>query len=78
MHKKLLQERQKIIVDIDELEFLKFRFKVDVKIVSEASQFIKELLFQLKDISVPDWTDWTLRCIDWKIVIQLFYQSIEI
>jgi acetolactate synthase I/II/III large subunit len=60
------REAKKIIVDVDPLEFLKFRFPVDVKVVAEASVFLKELNTQLENFIQPDLREWSARCAGWK------------
>jgi acetolactate synthase-1/2/3 large subunit len=60
------REAKKIIVDIDALEFIKFRFNVDVKVVADALDFLNELSSQLKDFVKPNWSEWLKRCQDWK------------
>lgn len=57
---------KKIIVDIDELEFGKFRFTVDVKVTADAADFLKELDQQLSAITFPDWQEWRDKCAYWK------------
>lgn len=60
------REAKKIIVDVDPFEFLKFRFQVDVKVVAEASDFLKELDARLNNLVMPDLREWIARCTDWK------------
>lgn len=60
------REAKKIIVDVDPMEFLKFRFPVDVKIVAEASEFLKEFNARLNNFITPDLSEWNKRCTDWK------------
>jgi len=56
----------KIIVDIDPLELAKFRFTVDLPIVSAAGAFLEELARQIQSFHAPDWTPWHKRCLTWK------------
>ncbi len=60
------REAKKIIVDIDAFEFLKFRFNIDQKIVANASDFLSEINAQLENKTLPDWTWWLERSLDWK------------
>ena len=60
------REAKKVIVDIDELEFLKFRFKVDVKVVADAYLFLDELNKQIKNVEFPNWNLWIDTCSSWK------------
>ena len=55
-----------MIVDIDGLEFLKFRFGIDVKVVADVADFLNEFNAQLAAFQVPDWTEWRDRCLTWK------------
>jgi acetolactate synthase I/II/III large subunit len=61
------REAKKIIVDIDEIEFLKFRFKVDLKIAANVDDFLKELEIQLGTFQKPDWNSWRNQCLKWKL-----------
>jgi len=60
------REARKIIVDVDPLEFLKFRFQVDVKVVAEASDFLEELDAELNNLVMPDLGEWIAKCTAWK------------
>lgn len=60
------REAKKIIVDVDPLEFLKFRFQVDVKVVAEASDFLEELNARLNNLVMPDLGEWIAKCTGWK------------
>lgn len=60
------REAKKIIVDIDNLEFLKFRFNVDVKVVANVADFLSELDRQLGDFAFPDWCAWSDKSKYWK------------
>lgn len=58
---------KKVIVDIDEKEIDKIDTKVDVKVVSDATKFILELVKKLKNKKVVIKVDnWLNRCKDWK------------
>lgn len=58
---------KKIIVDVDQYEIEKFKFKIDLKIVSDATSFLDELFNQLKNEDVPNFSDWIKICDNWKI-----------
>lgn len=59
---------KKVIVDIDENEINKINTKIDIKITSDATKFILELVKKLKNqkvvIKVDEWID---KCKEWKI-----------
>ena len=61
-------EAQKIIVDIDIAEIDKFKFHVDKKIVSDATEFIKQLDIELVASGYDNSRkkDWLERCLDYK------------
>jgi len=61
------REAKKVIVDIDEIEFLKFRFKVDLKVVANVDDFLKELEIQLSAFQKPVWNSWRNQCLKWKL-----------
>jgi acetolactate synthase-1/2/3 large subunit len=56
----------KVVVDIDPLEVEKFRFKVDLPIVSSAATFLEELDRQSSSFKAPEWPAWHERCQAWK------------
>ena len=60
------REAKKIIVDIDGLEFIKFRFGIDVKVVANVADFLDEFNAQLSAFQAPDWSKWRDRCLTWK------------
>lgn len=58
---------KKVIVDIDENELNKFKFSVDLKIQSDASAFIEELLRQTNELKLDDAiVEWLEQCQNWK------------
>ncbi len=58
---------KKIIVDIDENELNKFQFEVELKIQSDATEFIEELLDQTERRNLSNIaTAWLEQCQDWK------------
>ena len=61
------REAKKVIVEIDNLEFLKFRFDVDLKVNANVNDFLSELEFQSRDFKKPDWTSWHSQCLKWKL-----------
>jgi acetolactate synthase-1/2/3 large subunit len=60
------REARKVIVDIDPIEFTKFKFAIDEKIQINVKDFLDELFEQLKTIELPRWHDWHERCKKWK------------
>lgn len=65
-HDTFGREARKIVVDIDPLEFAKFKFKVDVPVVTNVASFLEELLRQLELQQTPRWSGWKDRCRGWK------------
>lgn len=58
---------KKIIVDIDESELNKFQFDIELKIQSDATAFIEELLNQTEEMKKKDETvKWLEQCQNWK------------
>ena len=57
---------KKVIVDIDPLELAKFRFKVDLPIVGNAFDYLRELEIQSQSYQAPIWDEWIERCTQWK------------
>lgn len=66
------REAKKVIVDIDELEFLKFRFKVDLKVNANVADFLNELEIHISDFKKPDWVSWHSQCLKWKLKYPVF------
>jgi len=60
------REAKKIIVEIDELEFSKFRFPIDIRIHADVSVFLVELLKRISQHRLPEWSSWHERCLAWK------------
>lgn len=60
------REAKKVIVDIDENEFIKFRFNVDLKINVDVKDFLEEMDHQISDFVKPDWEKWHNKCLIWK------------
>lgn len=68
---------KKVIVDIDESELNKFKFRIDLKIQADATAFIKELLKQMKETQLDICSSaWLQQCQTWKtkypVVIEEF------
>jgi len=61
------REAKKVIVDIDGLEFLKFRFNVDLKVNADVADFLSELELQISNFTKPDWISWRAQCLKWKL-----------
>ncbi|MEJ7826676.1 MAG: thiamine pyrophosphate-binding protein [Segetibacter sp.] len=60
------REARKVIVDIDELEFIKFRFEIDVKVGADVSEFLKEFEKEVSNVTLPDLKSWHDQCLKWK------------
>ena len=75
------REAKKIIVDIDPMEFQKFRFEIDVKIIANVADFLIELEKQIANYSTPDLSEWMNRCLVWKtrypVVVQEYRDKKE-
>ncbi len=56
----------KVIVDIDPLELSKFPFRVDIPIVADVADFMKELEIQIQDFNHPDRSIWLNQCSEWR------------
>ncbi|MCX6798440.1 MAG: thiamine pyrophosphate-binding protein, partial [Candidatus Falkowbacteria bacterium] len=60
------KKAKKIVVDIDQKELAKPDLKFAVKINSDAKLFLKELVDELADKKMPDFTNWLKHCQDWR------------
>lgn len=56
---------KKIVVDIDPLELAKFHFQVDVPVVADAGDFLRELKKQAAAFACADISPWLERCKNW-------------
>jgi acetolactate synthase-1/2/3 large subunit len=65
-HEKFARGANKTIVDIDEAEINKLNMRVDVKAVSDAKVFSNEMLRQLEERRLPDYSEWVARTQAWK------------
>lgn len=63
---KLARAAKKVMVDIDAAELNKLEQFLDVPICADAGSFLNEFLPQLASVSLPDYSDWKVRCKDWK------------
>ncbi|MCF7843474.1 thiamine pyrophosphate-binding protein [Candidatus Gracilibacteria bacterium] len=55
-----------VVVDIDKDELSKKTLKPDLPILSDAKEFIKEMILQLKGDSVGNFSNWNTRCLNWR------------
>lgn len=66
-HEKFAPNAKKIIVDIDENEINKLNTEIDIKVISDATEFILELTKQLKEAELSiNVSDWISKCNHWK------------
>lgn len=60
-------DAKKIIVDVDEKELNKFAFNIDLKVQSDATEFIEELLNHTSNYERNEnWTKWLKQCQNWR------------
>lgn len=64
--KTFARAARRIVVDIDQKELDKPSIQVDLPILADAREFIREMLHQLSDGSVPACAAWLARCREWK------------
>jgi len=65
-HNLFARAAKKVVVDIDAAEINKLQTKIDVPVVADAGEFIRELLNQIKNVQKHDRSVWWKRCRDWK------------
>jgi len=65
-HRLFARDASKVIVDVDEAEIRKLDMEVDVPVVGDAAEFVREFLRQLDQVEVKERSDWWQRCRDWK------------
>lgn len=79
-HQYFAREARKIVIDIDETEFCKFKFPIELPIIGDAGEFIRELL-SLNPKAVLC-TEWKNKCRDWNrkypVIQDKFYSTDKI
>jgi acetolactate synthase-1/2/3 large subunit len=78
-HKNFARAAKKILVDIDANEIDKFDMTIDVPVHADAKDYLKELLMQLKGITLPDTSSWLKKSKNWlaryPIVLPEYWQE---
>ncbi len=57
---------RKVVVDIDENEIRKIDTKIDLPVVSDAGEFLREFLKKFGSVRTRDISPWLARCREWK------------
>lgn len=65
-YKGFAPEAKKVIVDVDDSEIKKIDTKIDIPVISDAGEFLKEFLRQIKSVRKIDRTEWFKKCKYWK------------
>ncbi|MDI6865163.1 thiamine pyrophosphate-binding protein [Thermodesulfovibrio yellowstonii] len=65
-YRRFAPEAKKIIVDIDESEIRKIDTEIDIPVVSDAGDFIREFLRQINSVKDINREHWLKRCKQWK------------
>lgn len=65
-HDKLARRAVKVMVDVDEAEIRKMKTTIQLPVVADAGDFLRELNRQLRNSAVLGYDDWVQRCQDWK------------
>lgn len=60
--KDYARNAQIIQVDIDQAELDKGTLRNPIKICADAKKFLQDLIWQLEDIELPNWSVWLQRC----------------
>jgi acetolactate synthase I/II/III large subunit len=64
-HKNFARAANKVLVDIDAHEIAKFDMTIDVPVHADVHDFLKEFLFQLKEIVLPNTATWMKKTKNW-------------
>jgi len=64
-HKNFARAARKVLVDVDPLEISKFEMPIDIPVLADAADFIRELLDQLQDVCLPDVSSWMAKTKEW-------------
>lgn len=65
-YRRFAPEAKKVIVDIDENEIRKIYTEIDIPVVSDAGDFIREFLGQINSVKSINRENWLKRCKHWK------------
>ena len=65
-HANFARGAVKIMVDIDAAEIHKMQMKIDVPVVSDAGEFLREFNRQLPKIGKKDRSTWLIKCKEWQ------------
>lgn len=64
-HQNFAREARKIVVDIDAHEIAKLDMPIDVAVEADAADFLRELLRQLRQTTLPDSSSWLCTSKQW-------------
>ena len=65
-HANFARGAVKIMVEIDAAEIRKMQMKIDVPVVSDAGDFLREFKIQLPTIEKIDRSKWLIKCKEWQ------------
>ena len=65
-HANFARGAVKIMVDIDAAEIHKMQMKIDVPVISDAGDFLREFNRQLPKIAKKDRSTWLIKCKEWQ------------
>ncbi len=64
-HRNFARAARKVLVDVDANEIAKFDMSIDVPVCADAADFLRELLDQLKEATLPDASAWLKKAKEW-------------
>lgn len=64
-HRNFARAARKILVEVDPRELTKFEMPIDVPVLADASEFLRELRAQLQDVRLPDVRSWVAKTKEW-------------
>jgi acetolactate synthase-1/2/3 large subunit len=64
-HKNFARAARKVLIDVDPQEISKFEMPIDVPVLADATDFLRELLNQLQGVSLPDVSPWVAKTKEW-------------
>ncbi|MBI5579770.1 MAG: thiamine pyrophosphate-binding protein [Deltaproteobacteria bacterium] len=65
-HANFARGAVKVMVDIDAAEIHKMQMKIEVPVISDAGNFLRELKMQLPRVGKKDRSRWRIRCKEWQ------------
>ena len=74
-HRNFARGAKKVLVDVDPNEIAKFDMEIDLPVLADATDFLREMLRQLKSADMPARPKWMQKAKDWLAKYPMIPQS---